>query len=334
MAAVADIEVPDLEQLLARLIRQIPPGKVTTYRALGEALGDRTAARFVGKWLMEPPVQGLPAHRVVHASGDVGRMAFATSEEKARLLAAEGVRVVGGKVDPLPRYFFWEFATDRPLARLQREQQEIAGKVVLTPLVRPRSVAALDVAYRDRVAVAAFVYARPDGEAVDFVTAEAAARFPYVPTYLTWRELPAYVAAVQRAEAEGLIADVLLVDGCGILHPRRTGIATHLGVVLDRPTVGVAKRRLCGEVNAAGQAIGEWRPVVLEGDTVGAAIRTGRNRTLFVSPGHRSDLATAVELVLGMTESTSYPAPLAMAHELATEAARGDTGASEQEAER
>ena len=126
--------VPDVEKTLADLIKQIPPGRVTTYRALAEALGDPGAARFVGEWLMRPEAREVPVHRVVHASGDVGRMAFGTWEEKARLLAAEGVRIVGRRVDPLPRYFFWEFETDRPLAQLRAEQEQVARGVVLAPL--------------------------------------------------------------------------------------------------------------------------------------------------------------------------------------------------------
>ena len=319
----SELNVPDIERELADLVRQVPPGRVTTYRALAEALGDPGAARFVGEWLMRAAAEKLPVHRVVHASGDVGRFAFGTWEEKARLLSQEGVQVVGRKVSPLPRYFFWDFRTDRPLAALRAEQEELAGKAVLSPLPPVESVAALDVAYRDDVAVAAMVFSGADGEALDFVTAEVPVRFPYIPTYLTWRELPAYLAVIQKAEAEGLTADVYLVDGNGILHPRRIGIATHLGVLLDHPTVGVAKRRLCGEVNTEGMVVGEWRPVVLDGDTVGAAVRTGRNRTLFVSPGHRADLESSVELVLNLVREHTLPEPLRWAHELATEAAHG-----------
>lgn len=318
---MVELWVPDVEKTLGDLVRQIPPGRVTTYRALAEALGDPGAARFVGEWLMRPKARELPVHRVVHASGDVGRMAFGTWEEKARLLAAEGVRIVGRRVDPLPRYFFWEFETDRPLAKLQAEQERVARGVVLAPLEDVETVAGLDIAYRDGEAVAAYVLGRVDGEVLDFVTTRVPVKFPYIPTYLTWRELPAYLAVIEKAEEEGLTADVLLVDGNGILHPRRVGIAAHLGVLLDRPTVGVAKRRLCGDVNTEGMVIGEWRPVVYAGETVGAAVRTGRNRTLFVSPGHKADLEGAVDLVLGLVKESPQPEPLRWAHELATEVA-------------
>ncbi len=323
-----ELIAPDIERTLRELVLAIPPGKVTTYRALAEALGDPDAARFVAHWLSTADAEALPVHRVVHASGAVGRVVGGTQNEAAARLAAEGVRVVGSRVDPLARYFVWEFPTDRPLARLQEEQAEIAQRVVLEPLPEVRRIGALDVAYAGDEAAAAFVLADAAGEVVEHVTACAPARFPYIQTYLSYRELPAYLAVVRAADAAGWRADVLLVDGNGILHPRRAGVASHLGVLLDRPTVGVAKGHLCGHANTAGMAIGEWRPVVLDGETVGAALRTDRNQTLFVSPGHRADLAGAIELVQRLTESSALPVPLQWAHEVATEAARGPRNAS------
>jgi deoxyribonuclease V len=317
-----EIEIPDLERTLRGLILAVPPGKVTTYRALAEALGDPGAARFVAQWLASLDATGLPVHRVVHASGALGRTWGKTPDEAAAQLAAEGVRVEGSRVDPLARYFTWDFRTDRPLARLQEEQTQIAEKVVLAPLPEVRAVGALDVAYRGDEAVAAFVLADPGGETLDHITARAPATFPYISTYLSYRELPVCLAAVRAAAAAGLRADVLLVDGNGILHPRRAGVASHLGVLLDHPTVGVAKGHLCGHANTEGMTIGEWRPVVLDNDTVGAALRTDRNQTLFVSPGHRSDLDSAIALVQTLTERAPLPPPLQWAHELATEAAR------------
>lgn len=318
-----EIHVPDLERTLRDLVGALPPGKVTTYRALAEALGDPDVAPFVSHWLSSPAAEGLPVHRVVHVSGAVGRGWGGTHDEAAARLVAEGVRVVGSRVDPLARYFIWEFPTDRPLARLQEEQAEIARRVVLAPLPPAEAIGAADIAYRGGEAVAAFVLAGGEGEVTDHLTVRARAEFPYISTYLAYRELPAYVAAVRAADRAGWEADVLLVDGNGILHPRRAGVASHLGVLLDRPTVGVAKGHLCGHVNTEGMAVGEWRPVVLGDETVGAAIRTDRNQTLFVSPGHRADLATAIELVQRLTEKSALPAPLQWAHELATEAAAG-----------
>lgn len=317
------MRIPDLQGALRDLVRQIPPGRVTTYRALAEALGDPDTAAFVAHWLSSDDAEGLPVHRVVHTSGAVGRTWGGTQHEAAARLAAEDVRIEGSRVDPLARYFTWDFRADRPLARCQEEQVQLAQRVAIAPLPEVETIGALDVAYRGNEAVAAFVLADAAGEVLDYVVRATPASFPYIRTYLAYRELPAHLAAVEAADKAGLRADVLLVDGNGILHPRRAGVASHLGILLDRPTIGVAKGHLCGHANTAGMAIGEWRPVVLGDDTVGAALRTDRNQTLFVSPGHRADLDSAIAIIQALTEKAPLPAPLQWAHEMATEAASG-----------
>lgn len=321
-----ELHVPDIHRALRELVAAVPLGRVTTYRALAEALGDPEVAGFISYWLSSPEAAGLPIHRVVHASGAVGRATGGTADEAAAQLRGEGIRVVGLRVDPLARYFVGDLPGHRPLARLQEEQRAIAGRVAVVPLPEVRTLGALDVAYRDNTGHAAFALADRDGEVLDHLTVEFPAQFPYIRTYLSYRELPGYLAAVSAADRLGWEVDAFIVDGNGILHPRRAGVASHLGVLLDRPTVGVAKGHLCGEVNTVGMTIGEWRPVVLDDETVGAAIRTERNRTLFVSPGHRCDLGSAVELVEGLTERSPLPAPLQWAHALATEAAAAPRG--------
>ena len=319
---MVEIQVPDVIGILRDLVHQIPPGRVTTYRALAEALGDPDSVRFVAAFLASEEAKDWPVHRVVHSSGAVGRSFGEEAKKTAEKLAAEGVRIVGDRVEPLMRYFFADFRTDRPLLRLQEEQREIGKRAVLSPLSNCRMIGALDVAYRGDEGVAAFVLADPKGEPLDYLTAWAPAKFPYIRTYLSYRELPACLAVLKKAKEEGLWPDVVLVDGNGILHPRRAGIATHLGVLLDLPTVGVAKGHLCGDVNTEGMVIGEWRPVLWEGEVVAAALRTGRNRTLFISPGHRADLESSLALVQSLLGQEELPLPLRFAHEIATEAAR------------
>lgn len=316
---MVSLDIPDIEGALRYLVNQIPPGRVTTYRALAEALGDPAAVRFVASWL-SAHAEELPVHRVVHASGTVGKAEFAEQAELAERLRREGVRLEGLRVSPLIRYFFADFKSQRPLERLRREQEEVARRVRLEPLPQDvERVAGVDAAYSGSRAVGILVVCDREGEPIDYVEVRKDIRFPYIPTYLSYRELPLFLAAFEEAERKGLSPDVILVDGNGILHPRRVGIATHLGVVLDRPTVGVAKRLLCGEVNTEGMVIGEWRPVVLEGETVGAAMRTSRNRTIFISPGHRADLKSSVELVASLLKEGPLPEPLRWAHALASE---------------
>jgi len=324
--AVADrgrISVPDIVRTLQQLVRQVPPGRVTTFKALAEALGDPEVARFVGMWLAGPEGSDLPVHRVVYASGEVARGRFGDQRPNVERLSDEGVRLVGTRVQPLTAHFFWDFSTDRPLAGLREQQAELAGRVRLEPLPPATLVGGLDIGYKNDHAVAVCALCSADGEPEDYVWAECEVRFPYISGYLAWRELPPYLAVWERLREAGQVPDVVLVDGNGILHPRRLGIASHLGVLLDVPTVGVAKRPLCGEFNTAGMEIGEWRPVVLDGETVAAALRTGRNRTLFVSPGHRTDLASALDVVGAQVQATEQPVAIRWAHDLAGESVRG-----------
>ncbi len=295
-------------------------GRVTTFRAVADALGDPAAARFIGMWLVGPEGANLPVHRVVYATGEVSRGRFTDHVPNAELLKAEGVRVVGSRVEPLAQFFYWGFRTERPLARLRAEQVALASRVVVEPLPQPELIGGLDVGYRDDLAVAVCALCTPDGQLEDFVWAETKIRFPYISGYLSWRELPAYLAVWDRVKELAVLPDLLLVDGNGVLHPRGCGVASHLGIVLNCPTVGVAKRPLCGELNTTGMTVGEWRPVIMNGDTVAAALRTGRNRTLFISPGHRADLVSSLDVVVGQVQASTYPMALRWAHELARDA--------------
>ncbi len=311
---------PDIIGTLHSLVCQVPAGRVTTFKALAGALGDPEVARFVGMWLAGPAGASLPSHRVVYASGEVARGRFADQSPNISRLIEEEVRVAGTRVVPLSAYFFWDFQTDRPLERLRAEQEALVDEVRQEPLHSPQLVGGVDIGYRDDWAVAVCALCSSDGQLEDYVWVEREVRFPYISGYLAWRELPAYLALWEEVRALDRVPDVLLVDGNGILHPRRLGIASHLGLLVDVPTVGVAKRPLCGEFNTAGMTVGEWRPVVLAGETVAAALRTGRNRTLFISPGHRVDLASSLDIVGAQVQTSAQPLAIRWAHDLAREA--------------
>lgn len=139
---------------------------------------------------------------------------------------------------------------------------------------------------------------------------------PYVPGYLGFRECPSLVGAYEQLPAE---PDIIFVDGHGISHPRGLGIASHLGVLLDRPTIGVAKSILIGEpAGPLGDEPGDRTPLVWKGDTIAMALRTRRRaRPLYISTGHRVSLETAVEWVLQATRGYRLPEPTRLAHEAA-----------------
>jgi len=189
-------------------------------------------------------------------------------------------------------------------------QNELAKKVVIARLEEPpRLVAGVDAAYRNkRVRAGVAVFSWPDKKPVCWATAEAPEEFPYLPGFLSFRELPAILAALERLpERPGLI----IADGQGIAHPRGLGIASHLGVITGIPTIGSAKSRLIGEFREPGPEKGSWEPLHYNGTIVGAALRTKRGtKPVFVSPGHLVSLEDSIRFVLGFCDRFRIPEPL------------------------
>ena len=140
--------------------------------------------------------------------------------------------------------------------------------------------------------------------------------FPYVPGYLSFRELPGVMQAFAQLRAK---PDLVLCDGQGIAHPRRFGIACHLGVITGLPTIGVAKSRLIGQYQMPGPHKGDWAPLLDKGECIGAVLRSRDNISpLFISIGHRIDLETAIDYVLRCTSRFRLPETTRQAHKLAS----------------
>lgn len=170
-----------------------------------------------------------------------------------------------------------------------------------------RTVAGLDVAYgRGNPLKAAAVVLAFDGlEVLETATATMEARFSYVPGYLSFREVPAVLSVLERLTVR---PDLVLCDGQGIAHPRRFGLACHLGVLTGLPTIGVAKSRLVGEHGEPGGERGDWVPLMDKGETIGAVLRTRAGvKPVYVSIGHRVGLETAIRLVLACTPRFRLP---------------------------
>jgi deoxyribonuclease V len=227
----------------------------------------------------------------------------------------------------------WEIPPFPPftgtVAEARRIQERLRSRVRVAPLdlSRLRRVAAADVTFldgKDAVAAALVVAGYPSGEILEEATAVVRTEFPYVPGYLSFREGPAIMAAFAKL---GALPDAVLFDGQGVAHPRRFGIASHVGVLLDAPSVGCAKSRLSGEHDEPGPEKGEWAPLRDEGEVVGAALRTRRGvKPVYVSVGHRTDLPTAMELVLSLCSRYRLPDPARRAHQLTQELRNaGDT---------
>ncbi len=184
-----------------------------------------------------------------------------------------------------------------------------------TPLGPVQTVAGLDVSVRgDRVRAAIVVLDVDTLDVVDQAIWDGPVAFPYVPGLLSFREIPALLPALEQLT---VLPDVLMLDAHGRAHPRRFGLACHLGVLLDRPALGVAKSIYVGTYADLGEEKGSTAPLVHKGETVGMAVRT-RTRVLpvYVSAGHRITLADAVDLTLRTTGRLKLPEPTRLAHRL------------------
>ncbi len=145
-------------------------------------------------------------------------------------------------------------------------------------------------------------------------------KFPYVPGLLSFREAPPLLEAFDRLRTR---PDIVLCDGQGLAHPRRFGLACHLGLRLDLPTVGCAKSRLFGVHAEPGPKRGERVPLLDGGDEIGSVLRTrDRVKPLYVSVGHRCTLESAVELILATTGKVRLPTPTRLAHDYVNEVRR------------
>lgn len=177
-------------------------------------------------------------------------------------------------------------------------------------------VAGVDVSYLADVSIGvAVVLDFSSLMVVESRKARVRTRFPYIPTLLSWREIEPAKTAFRKLQAS---PDVVLVDAQGIAHPYRVGFASHFGLVLDVPTIGVAKSLLIGQV---GQVNAEgWAPITDKGELVGAAVRRSEmEQPVYVSIGHKVSLERAIEIVKCCMKSTRISEPIRVAHELATQ---------------
>lgn len=203
-------------------------------------------------------------------------------------------------------------------------QTTMAERVSRAPRLDRRNarwVAGCDVSYSkatDRCYGAVTLWDLRRGEATEEQTSGLDSSFPYVPGLLSFREAPALIDALGRLERE---PDLLLLEGHGWAHPRRCGLASHIGLLFDKPAVGCAKKRLCGAHDEPGETRGSRAAIRHRGEVVGLALRT-RDRVgpVFVSVGHRVTLDQCARLALRLTAKYRMPAPPRRAHQLSNKA--------------
>lgn len=216
-----------------------------------------------------------------------------------------------------PPLHSWELTEEEAIA-LQEELRDLVELDDRLPEIE--RIAGVDASYdesRQRTRAAVAVLSFPGLELVDHAVAHLPTAFPYVPGLLSFREMPAVLAALEQLAQR---PDLLLCDGQGYAHPRRFGLACHLGLWTDLPSIGVAKTRYVGQPGELAEELGHFSPLTDGDEVVGAAVRTrARVKPVYVSAGHRISLPTAVAWVLRATPRYRLPEPIRRAHRLAAQ---------------
>lgn len=210
------------------------------------------------------------------------------------------------------------FPSDHSRNSLLSAQKLAAERAVIRDDFAPiRLIAGADQAFAgDMILSGIVVLDYPSLEIVERVFSIEQVIFPYIPTFLSFREGPAIMSAFEKLKNR---PDILMVDGAGINHPRRAGIATHVGVALDVPTIGITKNLLCGSGEEPVDT-GEAAPLSFEGRQVGWMLRSSkRSRAIFVAPGHRVSLESSLSIVRSCLRGHKLPEPARLAHLYANE---------------
>jgi deoxyribonuclease V len=212
----------------------------------------------------------------------------------------------------------WDVTPDEAI----RLQETLRGQVIIeNRLAEVRTVAGADVSVHGDVARAAVVVlSYPELELVEVARAERPVALPYIPGLLAFREAPVILAACEELRTE---PGLFFFDGHGLAHPRRMGLACHVGLSLDVPAVGCAKSRLCGEHDDPPPDAGAWVPLRDGPETIGAVVRTRHGAApVYVSVGHKVDLPAAIRVVLVTVRGYRLPEPCRLAHRAASESGR------------
>lgn len=209
----------------------------------------------------------------------------------------------------------WDLTLTEAKALQVRLSAQIIPKTTFDP-AELQTVAGVDVSFHhDMARAAAVVLCISDLKPVDYARAELPVTFPYVPGLLTFREAPSVLAALDKLR---IWPDLFIFDGHGLAHPRRFGLAAHMGVLLDQPSIGCAKTRLIGQHAEPEDTLGHWMPLCDQGEIIGGVLRTRPGvKPIYISIGHRVDLRTAMQIVLRCTRRYRLPETTRLAHRIA-----------------
>jgi deoxyribonuclease V len=211
----------------------------------------------------------------------------------------------------------WPLTVDEAIAIQQQLRTEVITEDQLGAV---QYVAGVDLGFEEsgtisRAAVAILSF--PDLQLKEHAIAKRPTTFPYIPGFLSFREIPAVLDALEKVS---ITPDLILCDGQGIAHPRRLGIACHLGIIIDLPTIGVAKSLLIGKHDELPEERGAWQPLKHRGETIGAVLRTRTGvKPVYVSSGYRVSLPTAIDYVMRCTPKYRLPETTRWADKLASD---------------
>ena len=211
----------------------------------------------------------------------------------------------------------WPLTVDEAIKIQEKLKDEVITEDKLKEPVQ--YVAGVDMGFEEngtisRAAVAVLSF--PDLQLQETSLARRPTTFPYIPGFLSFREIPAVLDALEKIK---IIPDIILCDGQGIAHPRRLGIACHLGLIIDLPTIGVAKSLLVGKHEELPDIRGSWQPLIHRRETIGAVLRTRVGvKPVYVSSGHKVSLPTAIDYVLRCTTKYRLPETTRIADKLAS----------------
>ncbi len=208
-------------------------------------------------------------------------------------------------------------------------QKEWRSLVRIQPLTQTvNTIAGADISFNkfsEVIYSGIVVLSLPDLRIVETASIRSTAKFPYVPGLLSFRETPSFMECWEMLKTK---PDVLMLDGQGIAHPRRLGIACHIGLLLDLPTIGCAKSILVGRHGELGSEAGSSSPLIDKDEVIGVALRTKKKvAPVYISPGHLTDLDSAIDLTLRSVTKYRQPEPTRQAHLLVNQLRREDSGA-------
>lgn len=200
-------------------------------------------------------------------------------------------------------------------------QKDLASQIIIDEeldLNNIKTIAGVDVSVKNNVSQAAVVILSfPELETLEIVRAQQATAYPYIPGLLTFREGPVLAEAFSKLQHE---PDVFIFDGMGQIHPRKIGIASHMGLWLDKPTIGCGKTHFIGDYSPPDSAKGSYSNLIYKDELLGVVLRTRTNvKPVYISVGHRAELSSAVALIMAVTPKYRLPTPIRLAHNAAGE---------------